>query len=84
MHVERCEIDLALVQLAAVADVTAGNLGCRWQNLQQGIGGHGLAASALADDAHGLAGVDTGADAVERPYHTLIAGDAHAQVVDIE
>ena len=36
------------------------------------------------DDAHGLAGVDAEADAVERSHHALVAGDAHAQVVDVE
>ena len=64
VRVERGEVNLALVQLAAVADVPAGNLGGWRQNLQQGVGSHGLAAAALADDAHGLAGVDAEADAV--------------------
>lgn len=84
MRGERGEVDRVLVQLASVADVAAGNLGGRRQNLQQGIGRHGLAAPAFADDAHGLAGVDAEADAVERTHHALVAGDADAQVVDIE
>ena len=84
VRIERGEVDFAFVQLAAVADVAAGNLGGRRQNLQQGVGGHGLAAAALADDAHGLAGIDAEADAVEWPHHALVAGDAHAQVVDVE
>ena len=78
VRVECGEVNLALVQLAAVADVAAGNLGCRRQNLQQGVGGHGFAAAAFADDAHGLAGVDAEADAVERPHHAFVARDAHA------
>ena len=78
VRLERGEVDFALVQLAAIADVAAGNFGCWRQNLQQGVGSHGLAATALADDAHSLAGVDAEADAVERPHHALVAGDAHA------
>lgn len=78
VRVERGEVDFALVQLAAIADVAAGNLGCWRQDLQQGIGSHGFAAAAFADDAHSLAGVDAEADAVERPHHAFVASDAHA------
>ena len=54
-----------------------GNMLCIVQCLGR-VGGHSLTATTFADDAHGLAGVDAEADAVERPHYALVAGDAHA------
>src|SRR5215831_15896604 len=63
-------------------DLTADDAPGRLDDLQDGLHGHALAASALADDPDHLARLHVEAHAVDRPHEPLVQEEVHPEVPD--